>query len=102
MARDRLQLHELLEDILGSGNVYYQPPSNVTLQFPCIVYNRDSADTKFADNVPFNRAKRYQVTVIDRNPESPIPDKIADLPMCTFDRWFAADNLNHDVFQLFF
>jgi hypothetical protein len=98
----RLQLQSLLEEILGSGNVYFQPPANVQMQYPCIVFHRDSADTKFAGNRPYRYTKRYQVTVIDRDPDSEIPDKVAALPACTFNRYFAAENLNHDVFNLYF
>lgn len=96
----RQQLHEILQGI--TDNVYFQPPENIKLEYPCIVYSRDSADTIFADNEPFSITKRYMVTVIDRDPDSDIPDEVARLPMCTFNRWFAADNLNHDVYQLFF
>lgn len=72
------------------------------MQYPCIVYARDDAITDFADNKPYTYTKRYQVTVIDRNPDSDIPDKVAQLPMCLLNRYFAADNLNHDVFNLYF
>jgi len=98
----RLQLQSLLESLLGSSNVYFQPPASMQMKYPCIVYSRDNADTKFANNNPYRYTKRYQVTVIDRDPDSGTPDKIAVLPMCTFNRFFTADNLNHDVFTLFF
>lgn len=98
----RLELHEILCGILGSRNVYFQPPESVKLQYPCIVYARSQIDTKFADNQPYVRKKRYSVTVIDKNPDSGVPDKIGALPMCVFDRHFTADNLNHDVFRLYF
>jgi hypothetical protein len=96
----RLDLHKLLLGI--SGNVYFQPPATIELVYPCIIYKRDFESTEFADNGPYKRKKRYQVTVIDRNPDSPIPDKIADLPLCVYDRFYTADNLNHDVYNLFF
>lgn len=98
----RLQLHELLKQLIGTDNVYFQPPANVQMEYPCIVYKRDLARTQFAGNSPYRYTKRYQVTVIDRDPDSEIPDKIAALPRCTFDRHFAADNLNHDAFTLYF
>jgi hypothetical protein len=97
-----VRLQSLLEELLGSTNVYFQPPPNLQMQYPCIVYKRDDARTTFADNAPYRYTKRYQVTVMDQDPDSPIPDKIAALPMCTFDRHFVADDLNHDVFNLFF
>lgn len=98
----RLQLQTILKAILGSNNVYFQPPSNIQMSYPCIVYKRSDIRTEFADNVPYNKRKRYQVTVIDQNPDSEIPDKVAELPMASYDRSFTADNLNHDVFNLFF
>lgn len=98
----RQQLHDILVDLLGSSNVYFQPPASLTMKYPCIIYKRDDSRVAHANNAPYNRRKRYQVTVIDRNPDSDIPDKVADLPLCVFDRFYAADNLNHDVYQLFF
>lgn len=98
----RAELQSLLVEILGSDQVYFQPPPSVQMQYPCIVYRRDYMDVKHADNRPFNRRMRYQVTVIDRDPDSVIPDKIAELPLCSFDRFYTAENLNHDVFKLFF
>ena len=98
----RLALNAKLVSILGSENVYFQPPANLLMRYPCIVYERDRLDTKFADNNPFSHTKRYQVTVIDKNPDSETPDKIAKLQMCLFDRHFVSDNLNHDVFILYF
>ena len=98
----RLQLQSLLEELLGSRNVYFQPPANVHMQYPCIIYERDSADSAFADDIAYRYTKRYQVTVVDRDPDSPIPDRIATLPLCSYSRFFTADDLNHDVFNLFF
>ena len=98
----RLELQELLKVILGSDHVYFQPPANVQMQYPSIVYSRDNSDTEFAGNKPYRYTQRYQVTVIDRDPDSGIPNKVAALPMCTHNRFYTADNLNHDVFNLYF
>lgn len=96
----RLDLQSLLE---GFGvPVYFQPPAKLTMQYPCIVYNRDGSSVQHADDRPYRRTTRYQVTVIDRNPDSDLQDKVEDLPTCRFDRWFAAGDLNHYVFNLFF
>lgn len=98
----RLELQALLEAVSASEHVYFQPPANVQMQYPAIVYNLDSADTLFSGNNPYRYTKRYQVSVIDRNPDSLVPDKLAALPMCTFSRFFTADGLNHTVFNLYF
>jgi len=72
------------------------------MEYPCIVYNRDDVKPEYADDQPYKLRTRYQVTIIDRDPDSPIPAKVAMLPSCRFDRFFTADNLNHDVYSLFF
>jgi hypothetical protein len=102
MSGSRLALQALLAALVPEGKAYFQPPANVEMQYPCITYQRDSARTVFADNAPYRHTKRYQVTVIDRTPDSEIPDKVARLPLCVFQRFFTADNLHHDVFDLYF
>lgn len=72
------------------------------LKYPCIIYVRDTVDVSYADNSRYRDSKRYTVTVIDRNPDSPLPDKVGELPLCSHNRFFTADDLNHDVFTLYF
>jgi len=97
MAREQLQ--ELLESICP--HVYFQPPSNITMQYPCIVYKRSSEDVKYADNGRFSEYLRYEVTIIDRDPDSSIPGLLKQTPLVSFDRFFASDDLNHDVYNLY-
>ena len=96
----RLQLHQLLKTFVD--NVYFQPPTNVKLEYPCIVYKRDFADNKFADDIVYDHRLRYAITVIDPNPDSDIPDKVAAMPLSIFNRFFTVDNLNHDVYNVYF
>jgi hypothetical protein len=102
MARPRQQLHDLLTALVAPHRVYHQEPGSDKLEYPCVMYKRDEADTQYADNIPLRTAVGYQVTVIDQNPDSLIRDKVALLPMCRFTRHFRTDNLNHDVYTLFF
>lgn len=98
----RLQLQALLEQCTGNPNVYFQAPSNMIIQYPCIVYARDRMHNLFADNFPYQHTKRYQVTIIDQNPDSDIPDRVAHLPMTYFIRHFVTQGLHHDVYSLYF
>ena len=98
----RLDLQLILEDLLGSENVYFQPPESKELQYPCIVYQRYIGKTDFADGEPYILSQRYQVTVIDPDPDSLIPDKVAALPTAIKNRFFVVNNLNHDVINLYF
>lgn len=96
--RDPLQT--ILEGILP--NVYFQPPPNVQMTYPAIRYERARADSAFADNVPYRNTHQYQVTMITRNPDETAFGALIALPMCTHERSYAADNLNHDVFNIYF
>lgn len=98
----RLELQTLLEGLLGSRNVYFQPPSNVTMKYPAVVYNRDYQAVTFADNSPYFRKLRWQVTVIDSDPDSLTPDKVAELPLTTYVRHFTTEGLNHDIYDVYF
>ncbi len=102
MGRPRTDLQTVLENILGTDKVYFQPPVNITMTYPAIVYERDYGFRAAADNKPYSRTWRYQVTVIDKNPDNLTIEKIADLPMTRFVRHFAVDNLHHDIFDVYF
>lgn len=98
----REDLQTILEAVLGSDYVYFQPPESVKMEYPCIVYGRFAVDIKFADNSPYANKKGYQVTVIDKDPDSEIPDKVMALPLCSYQRFFTVDNLNHDIYNLYY
>ena len=98
----RLNLQTELETILGSRNVYYQPPESVKMKYPAIVYSRKNIDNIFADDTVYTQNHAYELTVIDPNPDSEIVMKVSRLPAFTFDRHYTADNLNHDVFRLYY
>lgn len=100
MGQLRSELHTILLGI--TPHVYFQPPENVKIQYPCIVYARNQARNQYANNVPYHHTKRYQVTVIDTNPDSEIPDLVSALSMCEVTQHFTSDNLHHDVFNLYF
>lgn len=96
------ELQFLLEQLIGSTNVYFQPPDGAKIQYPCIVYNLDYVKTSYADSIPFHNGKRYSVTYISKSPDQFIPDKLAQLPTAAFDRFYVADNLNHTTYRLYF
>lgn len=100
--RNRLELQSLLESLLGSRNVYYQPPASIQMQYPAIIYSRADILNDRANNDVYKQAVEYTVTVIDRNPDSEYVKKLSRFPMCSFDRHYVSDNLNHDVFVLYF
>lgn len=98
----RLELNQVLTDLLGSRNVYFQPPASVTLEYPAIVYKLDNVWGKHANDSPYLKRDRYLVTVIDRDPDSKIPDTVGKLPRSSFSTAFIKDNLHHTAYTLYF
>lgn len=99
---ERLEFHNLLKTVLESNNIYFQPPSNILMQYPCIVYNRSDINQKFADDRLYSKKVKYIITLIDPNPDSIILEKIGSLPFTKFIRHFTFDGLNHDVFETYY
>lgn len=98
----RLELQAKLEEALGSKNVYYQPPENVKLSYPAIVYGLSGMSRKHADDKEYIRRLRYEITVIDKRPFNSAIDKILKFPYSYYDRPYKADNLYHDAISLYF
>lgn len=97
----RQNLHQLLKTF-GAEQVYFQPPSQDEMDFPCIIYSLDDEDVRHADNLPYTITDKYQLTVIDRNPDTEIRKKVRKLPYCSMNRFFVVDGLNHFVYDLYF
>ena len=98
----RLELHEHLVEAAGEGvKVYFQPPSNLQMTYPCITYERARVDVLHASNENYKVDRRYTVTVVDRNPDSPILDRMLSIPMCSHSTYFSVDGLNHDVYDVY-
>lgn len=99
----RLVLHAKLVELLGSDNVYYQPPESIRLQYPCIVYDLSGGDSKYADNIWYMLGRRFTVTHIHRDPDVDIMDSMgSEFIYSRFDRRFVSDNLYHDVYTLYY
>lgn len=85
-----------------TSNVYFQPPSSVTLIYPCIVYKKEPIEGVHANNLYYKMRRPYQVTVIDRDPDSTIAEDILEsFKYCNMISEFTADNLNHTVLRLY-
>ena len=98
----RLKLQTELEELLGTKNVYYSPPASLKMQYPAIVYSRSDIDNAHANTSVQKQEYAYEITVIDRNPDSEIVKQVSRLPRCRFNRHYPSDNLNHDVFTIYY
>lgn len=101
--RNRLALQSELELILGSANVYFQPPSSVSLKYPCIIYELNQTDVIHGDNKKYIKHNEYQVKHIYKSLKNELKDKILDkFFTISHDTRYVADNLYHDVFTLYY
>lgn len=99
---NRTNLQAKLEKILGSRNVYYQPPESVKMSYPAIVYTMSDIDSKHANDKAYINHNRYEIIVIDKKPDNEAIEKILELPFSSFDRHYTSDNLHHDVITLYY
>lgn len=97
----RKKLSDILHRILGSDNVYFNPPESIKMKYPAIVYTRAQIDTHKADNRNYLVADRFEVTFIHKDADSEIITDILELPLCSYNKNFKANDLYHDVFTIY-
>lgn len=100
--RSRLELQSILEELLGTRHVYYQPPENLKIEYPAIIYSLNDIVSTYADNNKYKNMKRYMITVIDKRPDNKVVDDILKLEYSSYDRHYVSDNFNHDVIVLYY
>ena len=98
---DRLELHSVLQELLGSSNVYYQPPNTRQIQYDAIRSSTPPIDSKYANDRKYSMIDCYEIIVISRLPDNPVIKKLLSLPYCSYDRHYVADNLHHDVLTIY-
>lgn len=97
----RLELQTMLETLLGSRNVYFNPPESVKMKYDAVVYSRKRIENTHANNSVYKQDNAYEIIAIYKDPDSDLPGKISQLPRCSHDRSYISDNLYHDAFTLY-
>lgn len=98
----RLELHEKLVSVLGTRYVYFQPPESVKMKYPAIVYERSDIPNKFANDDVYLQTVKYKVTVVDRDPDSEVVERMSKFKTARFEKHYVADGLNHDTFTIYY
>lgn len=101
MALDKY-LRAIVKKRCGSENVYYQPPANLRMKYPCICYELSKIRNMDADDRVYRQTFHYTVTVIDTKPDSEMTAAMGELAKASHDRQFISDNLYHDVFSVWY
>ena len=108
MSQRRLELHSVLCNLLECSErgdecrAYFQPPKSLVMKYPCIRYSREKIDADHADNLPYLLRDRYQLVLMYKDPDSDLPHKVAALPMCSHANHYTADNLHHDIYNIYY
>ena len=97
----RIDLNKRLQDIMGSGQVYYNPDASLTLRYPCFLYSLSNADITYADGLHYAEHRNYTVTYITRNADDePFKKMFGAFAFCRFERMYKTDGLYHYVFNV--
>jgi hypothetical protein len=83
--------------------VYFQPPGNMTIEYPCAIYHLSDIYINRADNSVYRAIQRFTITLVDEDPDSKYVTRLLDtFGAIRFDRFFISDSLNHWVFSLYY
>lgn len=99
---DRLDLQAKFEEILGSRNVYFQPPASVSMRYPAIKYDLKDFRTKSANNSStYIISTGYECILITKEPDTEYLPKLLQIPYCRFGRYYKGENLHHYTFTIY-
>lgn len=97
----REELQSTLETLLGSRNVYYNPPASLTMHYDAIRYSLSNIQSNYANNKKYKNMKCYTLIVISKKPDPVVVDKILELPYSSLGRPYPSDNLHHYPITLY-
>ena len=100
--KTRSDLQTMLENLLGTRNVYFQPPESLKINYPCIIYSTNSVDNIHGNNDVYKQDISYELVYVDSNPDNVIFKKLCNMEKCRFKRFYVSDNLNHFVFEIYY
>lgn len=103
MARDRKNLQDELEELLGSKEVYFQPPTSKQLKYPCVFYKPARPQVHRADNMVYLYMNCYELMVVSKDPLFTLPETLVKTYMyCELNRFYTFDNLNYWSLTLYY
>lgn len=71
--------------------------------FPCLVYSKLPNQKTFADNGVYTRVQEYQLTLMERDPDSQLGTEIESyFQYCSISSHSVVDGLNHTFINLYY
>jgi hypothetical protein len=104
MSKSRKELERKLLDIKnqnGLKGVYFEPPENLKIFYPCIVYNLREVRDSYADNVRYIERDVYSITLIELDADSPVYHYMLNsIPNIRMNSSYTSDGLYHKSFSV--
>jgi hypothetical protein len=101
---NRLFLHSLLETTFPDVTIYYRPPGNILLEYPCIVYERKAFEPTFANTAAYIVGTRFQLSFLSQLPGYSSVQSLYALHgqglIVTSSDSYENDDIVHDVFSI--
>lgn len=94
-------LLHLLQQAVQHNRVYFQPPENLKIGYPAVVFHLSKIKIDHASDVPYKGAKEYSVILITKDPEPDVIDEILKIPYSSLDTTYISDGMNHFVFTVY-
>lgn len=91
----------LLRQAVQHDRVYFQPPENLKIGYPAIVFHLSNIEIDHASDAPYKGTKEYSVTLITKDPEPDVIDEILKIPYSSLDTTYISDGMNHFVFTVY-
>lgn len=104
----RKPLDDVLRDIMSDWchddetRTYFEPPSDTDLNYPCVIYHQSADRDRFADNIIYKSEDRYDLIVVDEDPDSKLYKEFKKLLFCSLDRIYTSEGLKHWALTLHF
>lgn len=110
-AQKRLELQKFLETLTAeyvregdkTKHVYFNPPTGMQLECPCIIYEEGRPTVYHADNTKYFTFLHWKLTTLTRDPEAlDLAPKVMEIPRSYLDSPpYKVDGLVHHVFSLY-
>lgn len=94
-------LLHLLRQAVQHDRVYFQPPENLKIGYPAVIFHLSKIEIDHASDAPYKGAKEYSVTLITKDPEPDVIDEILKIPYSSLDTTYISDGMNHFVFTVY-
>lgn len=91
--------YSVLKEIVGD-NVYFNPPSNLKIQYPCVVYSINDILNKNADDEVYKQNIKYDCTLITKNVNDPLLKDLSKIKTFRYSRHYVVDSLHHYAFLI--